>query len=107
MKLAVLDDVLDLTVEDVLERRLQTIVFRKGLAKTIYQARQLITHGHIAIGNRKVTVPGYIVTREDESQITYFPQSRLAKPEHPLRQTIAVVATAKSESAGSAPEERE
>ncbi|MEM1989944.1 MAG: 30S ribosomal protein S4, partial [Candidatus Bathyarchaeia archaeon] len=36
---AVLDDVLDMTVENILERRLQTIVFRKGLAKTIYQAR--------------------------------------------------------------------
>ena len=46
---AVLDNVLDLAIEDILERRLQTIVFRKGLAKTIHQARQLITHGHISI----------------------------------------------------------
>jgi len=104
---AVLDDVLDLTVEDVLERRLQTVVFRKGLAKTIYQSRQLITHGHIAIGNRKVTVPGYIVTREDDGQIVYFPQSNLAKPEHPLRQTIAVVATTKTESTENSTEEEE
>jgi small subunit ribosomal protein S4 len=85
------DDVLDLTIEDALERRLQTIVFRKGLSKSIYQARQLITHGHIAVGKRRVTVPSYLVTREEENQITYTPQTPLAKPSHPLRQTIAVV----------------
>ena len=90
---AVLDDVLDLTVEDILERRLQTIVFRKGLAKTIHQARQLITHGHISIGKQRVTVPGYLVTREEENQIVYTPQSPIANPNHPIRQTIAVAAT--------------
>ncbi|MEM1856265.1 MAG: 30S ribosomal protein S4, partial [Candidatus Methanomethylicaceae archaeon] len=58
-----------LTVEDILERRLQSIVFKLNLAKTPYQARQLITHGHIYIGDRKVTIPGYLVTREEESMI--------------------------------------
>ena len=90
---AALDDILDLTIEDALERRLQTIVFRKGLSKSIYQARQLITHGHIAIGKRRVTVPSYLVTKEKENKIAYMPQSPLAKPSHPLRQTMAVVAT--------------
>ncbi|MEM2104846.1 MAG: 30S ribosomal protein S4 [Candidatus Bathyarchaeia archaeon] len=90
---AVLDDVLDLTVEDILERRLQTIVFRKGLAKTIHQARQLITHGHIAIGERRVTVPSYIVTREDEEKIAYWPKSPLADQNHPIRQTAALATT--------------
>jgi len=85
---AVLDDVLDLTIEDLLERRFETIIFRKGLAKTIQQARQLITHGHITIGNRRVTIPGYIVPKLEESQIVYSPQSSLATPSHPLRQTI-------------------
>jgi len=87
---AVLDNVLDLTIEDILERRLQTVVFRKGLAKSTHQARQLITHGHITIGDQRVTVPSYLVGREEE-QITYTPQSSLANPNHPLRQTIAVV----------------
>jgi small subunit ribosomal protein S4 len=100
---AVLDNILDLTVENLLERRLQTIVFRKGLAKTIHQARQLITHGHVAIGNRRVTVPSYIVTKEDESQIAYAPKSPITNPTHALRQTIAVLAT--RESAGGATEE--
>jgi len=93
---AVLDNVLDLTIEDVLERRLQTIVFRKGLTKTIHQARQLITHGHIAIGNRRVTVPSYFVPKEEETQITYAPQSSIANPAHPIRQTISVTAKAET-----------
>jgi small subunit ribosomal protein S4 len=61
---AVLDNVLDLSIEDLLERRLQTIVFRKGLARTAFQSRQLITHGHITMGNRRVTVPSYTVSTE-------------------------------------------
>jgi small subunit ribosomal protein S4 len=93
---AVLDDILDLTVEDILERRLQTIVLRKGLAKTFHQARQLITHGHIVIGNRRVTVPSYLVTREEENQIAYAPRSPLANPSHPLRHTITIAATAQA-----------
>jgi small subunit ribosomal protein S4 len=90
---AVLDNVLDLTIEDILERRLQTIVFRKGLAKSIHQTRQLITHGHITIGNQRVTVPSYIVTKEEENQIAYTPTSPFANSGHPLRQTIAVANT--------------
>jgi len=87
---AVLDDVLDMTVEDILERRLQTIVFRKGLAKTIFQARQLITHGHIAIGDKKVFSPSYLVPKEEEDKVTYAPTSPLANPDHPLRTLIEV-----------------
>jgi small subunit ribosomal protein S4 len=89
---AALDNVLDLAIEALLERRLQTIVFRKGLTRTIYQSRQLITHGHVTIGNRRVTVPSYIVSKEEETQITYAPQSALANPTHPLRQAMTVVA---------------
>ena len=87
---AVLDDVLDLTIEDILERRLQTIVLRKGLAKSAQQARQLITHGHVSIGGQRVKTPGHIVTKPEESQIEYTAQSALANPNHPLRQTITV-----------------
>ncbi len=72
---ATLDDVLRLTVEDLLERRLQTIVYKKGLARTIYQARQLIVHGHIAIAGRRVTSPGYLVSRSEEDLIDYAPTS--------------------------------
>ena len=88
---AALDNVLDLTIEDLLERRLQTIIFRKSLSKTSYQARQLITHGHIIIGNRRVTIPSYIVSREEEALITYSPQSTLVNPAHPTRVAMTVV----------------
>jgi len=85
---AVLDNVLDLSVEDILERRLQTLVFRKGLAKTIHQARQLIIHGHIAVGKRKVFSPSYLVLKEEENSISYAPTSPLTNPEHPLRELM-------------------
>ena len=65
-----LDDLLNLTVEHILERRLQTIVYKKGLANTIKQARQLIVHGHIAINGRKVTFPSYLVPKDEEDKIT-------------------------------------
>ncbi|MCW4028542.1 MAG: 30S ribosomal protein S4 [Candidatus Bathyarchaeota archaeon] len=89
---AVLDNVLDLTIEDILERRLQTIVFRKGLARTIFQSRQLITHGHVTIDNRRVTIPGFIVPKEAEAKIVYSPESAVASPEHALRVGLTVVA---------------
>jgi small subunit ribosomal protein S4 len=52
-----LDDVLALTVENLLDRRLQTLTYRKGISKTAKQARQLIVHGHIAINGRRVRWP--------------------------------------------------
>ncbi len=66
---ASLDDVLSLTVRDILERRLQTIVYRKGLANTIKQARQFIVHGHVRINGRKVIFPSYLVPKEEEDKI--------------------------------------
>ncbi len=88
---AVLDDVLDLSLEDLLERRLQTLVFRKTLSKTVHQARQLVTHGHVTLNNRRVTVPGYLVSREEEKSLTYAVESQLAKAEHPTRIAMTVV----------------
>ena len=89
---ATVDEVLDLKVEDFLERRLQTQVYRLGLAKTVYQARQLIVHGHITVGGRKVTSPGYMVKRGEEGQIAYSPDSPLNRPDHPLRVEAAQAA---------------
>jgi small subunit ribosomal protein S4 len=89
---AALDNVLDLAIEDMLERRLQTIVFRKGLARTIFQSRQLISHGHVTIDNRRVTIPGFIVPKEEETKIIYSPESAVANQAHPLRVGLTVVA---------------
>jgi len=69
---ATLDDVLTLKVDSFLERRLQTIVWRKGLANTASQARQFITHGHIAIDSKRVTAPSYLVSSEEEKKIGYY-----------------------------------
>lgn len=85
---ASIDDILDLAIHDILERRLQTIVFRKGLTKTVYQSRQLITHGHIVIGEQIVSEPGYLVSREEEKKVAYLSRSSVASPNHPLHQSV-------------------
>lgn len=84
---ATLDDVLALEVERMLERRLQTLVYIKGLAYTAKQARQLIVHGHTIVNDRKVTVPGYMVKKHEEPSIAYNPYSPVANDLHPLRPT--------------------
>jgi len=89
---ASIDDILDLEIRDLLERRLQTLVFRKGLAKTLYQARQLVSHGHIAVAGRVVSVPGYVVKRDEEQKLKYFEHSPLSKSDHPLRKIVAAAA---------------
>ena len=66
---ATLDDILSLNVEDVLGRRLQTMVFKKGLAISPLHARQLIVHGHVAVNGRRIGVPGYTVERDEEGSI--------------------------------------
>lgn len=79
------DDILSLKTENILERRLQTQVLRLGLARTVIQARQFITHGHIAINGRKATIPGMLVSKEDEMHIGYYGTSPLVSESHPER----------------------
>lgn len=76
---ATLEDVLKLTVEDILERRLQTIVFKKGMAKTLKQARQFIVHGHIAVNGKRLLFPSALVRREWEENIGYYHKSPFVK----------------------------
>ncbi len=73
------EDVLLLTVEDVLKRRLQTLTYEKGLASTIYQARQFITHGHIQVAGKKINAPSYLVKRAEEDLIGFAPNSPLSE----------------------------
>ncbi len=93
---SVLDDVLVLALEDILERRLQTLVFQKGLAKSIYQARQFITHGHVAIAGRRVSSPSYLVLREEDAKITYSPTSPLSTSNQPLHKSVESLTKAES-----------
>jgi small subunit ribosomal protein S4 len=66
---ATLDDVLNLKIEDILERRLQTIVMRKIMSKSAIQARQIVSHCHVSVGSRTVNLPGYIVRKDEEQNI--------------------------------------
>lgn len=88
---AKIDDVLALTLEDVLGRRLQTLVYLHGLANTPKHARQLIIHGHIAINGRKFRVPSYIVRKGEEDMISYTPSSPLTDELHPMRPQVEKV----------------
>jgi small subunit ribosomal protein S4 len=82
---ATLDDVLALRTETLLNRRLQTMVYRKGLATSPNQARQMIFHGHIAVDGRKLTVPGYLLARGEEDKIAYMGSSPFSNDLHPYR----------------------
>ncbi len=80
-----LDAILSMKVSDVLERRLQTQVYRQGLANSLKQSRQFIVHGHIQVSGRRVDVPGYLVRRGEEMTIDYYAGSPMAKEGHPER----------------------
>jgi small subunit ribosomal protein S4 len=80
-----LDDVLALDVTDILERRLQTQVYRKGYANTTEQARQFITHGHITVEGRQVRVPSYTLRVTEDSTINFDSSSPLTDELHPER----------------------
>ena len=67
---ATLDDVLGLTVENILDRRLQSLVLKKGFANSIHHARQVITHRHVVIGSQIVTIPSYLVKNNEEDSIS-------------------------------------
>lgn len=79
-----LDTVLGLTVDDLLERRLQSIVFSKGMTKTPFQARQAIVHGQVTIDGRKVVFPSYTVAKEEEAAIS----CSFKPPETPARGVV-------------------
>lgn len=92
---ASLEDVLLLTAEDVLKRRLQTFVYEKGLARSIHQARQMIVHGHICVGEKRIDAPSYIVQRDEEDLVRFAPSSPFISRELP--ETKQKVAKQKSE----------
>ena len=80
-----LEDILRMTPENILDRRLQTQVYLQGMASTIKQARQLITHGHISVEKAVVRIPSMLVTKLQEKSITYSPNSALNSDLHPVR----------------------
>jgi small subunit ribosomal protein S4 len=72
-----IDDILSLEKEAVLERRLQTIVFRKKLANTPRHARQLIVHKKIMVNNKIVNIPSYIVPFDEEDKISLVKKEKI------------------------------
>ncbi len=83
-----LEDILAVTLKDICERRLSTVVFKKGLARSVKQARQFITHSHVVVGERKITSPAYLVSAAEEAVITFVENSTLKSDEHPERVSI-------------------
>ncbi len=87
---AELDQILGLGLKDVLERRLQSQVIRHGLARSMKQARQFITHRHILVGKKEITSPSYLVSKEEESLLSFKIQSALSGEDHPERVKLVV-----------------
>ena len=85
---AEIGDVLEINVEHMLSRRLQSVVYYKGLAPSMRAARNLIVHGHICVGEQRMTVPGYHVLKEEEDSLQYSQNSPFVDPEHPFRKDL-------------------
>ena len=79
------DVVLGLSIDDLMARRLQTIVFKKGLAHSVKQARQFIIHEHIVVAGKKMTSPSHIVSVSDEASVGFAVSSPLYSEDHPER----------------------
>jgi|FLOH01.1.fsa_nt_gi small subunit ribosomal protein S4 len=92
-----LDSVLSLETKDLMERRLQTVIVRKNLVRSVKQARQFIVHRHILVAGKKITVPSYLVKIGEEDQISFALSSSLADPSHPERFEEIIVPIKKKE----------
>ncbi len=74
-----ISEVLALNKEDILKRRLSTIVWKKNLAKTARQARQMITHKKVIVDNHSVDVPSYLVPVAYENKISLKNSNKIKK----------------------------
>lgn len=79
---AELEDLFTLNVTDFLDRRLQTAVNRRGYADTAKEARQLVVHGHVYVDGKRVNVPSYVLTKEEEKKV------ELRMPEQPDNEEV-------------------
>ncbi|MCX6773640.1 MAG: 30S ribosomal protein S4 [Candidatus Micrarchaeota archaeon] len=108
---ATIDNVLSLTVRNFLDRRLQSLVYKKGLAKKINQARQLITHGFISVDGRKATSPGMLIIKSMEDKLAYYKPIDISVPEKkeaaPAAEAGATEAATAEAAGAEAPKEEE
>lgn len=98
-----LDDVLALDVKSMLERRLQTLVFKKNMALSVKHARQIITHGLVSINHIRIKFPSYIVTTDEEPHIGWYrgepKKPEIKKQKHAARGQVEAAAEQKAEEA--------
>ena len=53
----------------ILESRLDAVVYRAKFAQTVFEARQIINHGHIKVNGKKVNISSYMVKENDEVEV--------------------------------------
>eukprot|EP01068_Selenidium_serpulae_P005998 Selendium_serpulae@DN4259_c0_g1_i3.p1 len=95
-----LDYVLGLTPKKIMERRLQTKVFKLGLARSIHHARVMILQRHVMVGRQMVNVPSFLVRVDAEKHIKLSPKSRIGgggTPGRKAKQTLRESDKKKSE----------
>ncbi len=100
---ATLDDILVVDVERMLDRRLESVVYKRGMARSMSQARQLIAHGFIAIDGKRVKAPSYLVKRDEESKLSYYKAFKLDSNPVPAPETAPKEAAPKEAAAREAP----
>lgn len=80
-----LNQILALGIRDVLDRRLQTRLFKQMLANSMKQSRQFITHEHVTVNGKTITSPSYLVSLREDETIAFHDSSSISDPEHPER----------------------
>ncbi len=88
LKVNSIADVLALTKEDVLKRRLSNVLFDKKLANTPKHARQMIVHKRVLISNKAINSPSYIVNIEEENLISLKPSIVKTKKENNQEESL-------------------
>lgn len=83
-----LDEILDIEIRNVLDRRLSNILYKLKLARTPKQARQFIVHRHIKIADKTIDSPSFLVSLVEETQIEFLENSALSNEEHPERKIL-------------------
>lgn len=84
-----ISDVLALKIENLLDRRLPTVVFKKGISKTTQEARQMVVHKRIMIDNRVNNIPSYLVSVSEEDLISLRKSNKPAKAKVELKEEKA------------------
>lgn len=102
-----LEKLLELTIRDILERRLETRVVKRGLAKTMRQSRQLIAHGYISVKGRRMSAPSYIVPVDEEGTITYYKPINIEAPAMAQRRAAKPAPEVAAPVGGTPPEKTE